>query len=89
MNVGETATFSVVAGGTAPLSYQWQKGGADISGATGSSYTTPAAAMADNGSHFRVTVSNTAGSVTSNAALLTVSSSAGVDMLTYHNNLTV
>jgi len=86
VNVGETATFSVVAGGTAPLSYQWQKGGADISGATGSSYTTPAAAMADNGSHFRVTVSNTAGSVTSNAALLTVSSSAGVDMLTYHNN---
>ena len=41
VTAGQTATFSVVAGGTAPLSYQWQKNGANISGATLPSYTTP------------------------------------------------
>ncbi len=42
VTAGQTATFSVTATGTAPLSYQWQKNGAAISGATSSSYTTPA-----------------------------------------------
>ncbi len=65
------ATFSVVADGTAPLSYQWRKGGADISGATGASYSIPATTFADGGS-YDVVVTNSAGSVTSNAALLTV-----------------
>src|SRR5690348_14978731 len=41
VTAGQTATFSVVASGTAPLSYQWQKNGATISGATSASYTTP------------------------------------------------
>jgi hypothetical protein len=40
--VGATATFTVVATGTAPLSYQWSRGGAAISGATTASYTTAA-----------------------------------------------
>ncbi len=39
---GQTATFSVVAGGTSPLTYQWQSNGTPISGATTASYTTPA-----------------------------------------------
>ena len=69
---GQTATFSVNATGTAPLSYQWQKGGTPISGATGASYTTPATTSADNGAQFAVVVGNAAGSVTSNAATLTV-----------------
>src|SRR5207244_8006537 len=38
---GQAATFMVVASGTAPMSYQWQKNGANIVGATSSSYTTP------------------------------------------------
>jgi hypothetical protein len=54
------------------LSYQWRKNGANISGATSASYSTPATVTADNGALFSVVVSNTAGSVTSNNATLTV-----------------
>src|SRR5437764_171597 len=73
VTAGQMATFAVVAAGTAPLSYQWKKNGTAISGATSSSYTTPATTASDNGSKFTVLDSNNAGSMTSNAALLTVS----------------
>jgi hypothetical protein len=76
VTVGQTATFSVTAAGTGTLTYQWNKGGAAISGATGTSYTTAATASADNGTQFTVTVSNSAGKVTSNAATLTVAAAA-------------
>ncbi len=69
---GQAATFSVVATGTDPLKYQWKKNGKSISGATSASYTTPATTNSDNGSQFAVTVSNSAGSVTSNVAALVV-----------------
>jgi len=72
VTAGQTATFTVVATGTPPLSYQWKKGGTTILGATSSSYTTPAATSSDNNSQFIVAVSNIAGSVTSNTATLTV-----------------
>jgi hypothetical protein len=75
---GATASFSVVASGTAPLSYQWNKGGAPIAGATAATYPTPAAVMADSGSSFTVTVSNAAGSITSSAATLTVHANPAV-----------
>jgi beta-galactosidase len=52
--VGQTATFSVSAIGIPPPSYQWQKGNADIMGATAASYTTPATTLGDSGSTFRV-----------------------------------
>ena len=72
--VGQAATFSVVAGGTAPLTFQWLKNGSSISGATAASYTTPAATSAENGSNYQVEVNNSAGHLTSAAATLTVSS---------------
>src|SRR5215469_14836949 len=72
VQVGQTATFSVTANGTAPLSYQWQKGGVAISGATNASYTTPTTQASDTGSTFTVTVTNAAGSASSSAATLTV-----------------
>src|SRR2546427_582621 len=72
VTAGQTATFAVVAAGTAPLSYQWQKNGANITGATSASYTTPATTISDSGSTFAVVVTNTAGTVTSTAATLTV-----------------
>jgi hypothetical protein len=75
---GQTATFSVTATGTATLTYQWKKGGVAISGATSASYKTPATASADNGAQFTVTVTNAAGSVTSNPATLTVSAATAI-----------
>ena len=73
------ATFSVTATGTAPLSYQWQKNKANISGATAASYTTPATTSGDNGAKFDVVVSNSTGSMTSGTAMLTVNP-AGVTL---------
>jgi hypothetical protein len=70
---GQTATFSVTAAGTATLTYQWNKGGTAISGATAASYTTPATTTADNGAQFTVTITNGSGNITSNSATLTVS----------------
>lgn len=72
---GKTATFSVAASGTGPLSYQWSMNGTAISGATSSTYTTPAETTANNNAKFTVAVSNSAGSVTSSAATLTVNTS--------------
>ena len=74
VTAGQTATFSVTATGTAPLTYQWRKNGTNISGATSSSYTTPAISSADNGAVFTVVVSNSTGTgtVTSNNATITV-----------------
>ena len=87
VTVGQSATFSVTANGPTPLNYQWQKGTTAITGATSSTYTTPATTLSDNGSQFSVVVSNSLGSVTSSAATLTVNVvSASTDVLTYHND---
>ena len=72
VTAGQTATFSVVATGTGPFSYQWRKNGTAVSGATSSSYTTPAETTLDSGAQFTVVVSNSAGSATSSTAILTV-----------------
>jgi hypothetical protein len=90
VTVGQTATFSVVAAGTAPLTYQWQKNSANISGAISASYTTPATVSGDNGATFRVIVSNAVNNITSNSATLTVNPvgiSPGTDVTTYHNDI--
>jgi len=69
---GQTASFSVTASGTSPLSYQWRMNGTAISGATSPTYTTGATTTSENAAQFTVVVSNSAGSATSNAAVLTV-----------------
>ncbi len=69
---GQSASFAVVAAGTAPLAYQWQRNGVDVAGATAASYTTPATVAGDSGATFRAVVSNSAGTATSNSATLTV-----------------
>jgi hypothetical protein len=69
--VGTNATFTVTATGTAPLSYQWLFNDANIYGANASAYTRTAAQSADAGA-YAVLVGNTAGSVTSAIASLTL-----------------
>jgi glucose/arabinose dehydrogenase len=71
VSAGQQAPFSVTAGGTAPLRYQWQRNDTNISGATAPSHTFTAAA-ADNGATYRCIVTNDFGSATSNRATLTV-----------------
>ena len=70
-NAGESVTFTVVATGAPAPTYQWKKGSTDISGATTSSYTIDAVTSNDAG-NYTVVVTNIAGSVTSDAATLTV-----------------
>lgn len=76
---GDPATFSVVAGGGQPLSYQWERKSAgagsfsDISGATLPTYELSVVAPADQGAQFRVRVDNSQpGETLSTAATLTV-----------------
>jgi len=74
-----TATFNVIATGTPVPTYQWMQEAlgattfTPISGATGASYTTPATTIANNATSYECVVTNSAGSVTSNPATLTVS----------------
>lgn len=70
--VGQTATFTVVAAGTSPYTYQWKKSGSQIKGATLPSFTTPATTLSTSGESLTVSVTNVAGTATSNPAVLTV-----------------
>ena len=80
---GNTATFSVAATGE-KLSYQWQRSTdngqswTDISEAKAATYNTAATTTSMNGYQYRCVVSNSAGSVTSDAATLTVSEPAPI-----------
>jgi uncharacterized repeat protein (TIGR02543 family) len=81
--VGQSVSFSVAASASdsGDLSYQWQKGGVNISGATGATYTFTPASTSDAG-EFRVVVTNTKNSVTavtnSNAVALTLSGAISI-----------
>jgi hypothetical protein len=76
VGVGQTATFTVVASGSGPFTYQWFENGVAIAGAVEASYTTSATQASQSGAVFTVVVSNSAGSVTSAPATLTVQSEA-------------
>lgn len=71
--VGESVTFTVSATGTGSLSYQWQKNGANIGGATGASYTINPISAGDAGSYRCVVTGIEV--VTSNAAALHIAPS--------------
>ena len=72
---GEPAHFAVTASGGQPLNYQWRKNGQEIADAQAPNYTTPPVTQEDNGAVFSVVITNSAGSVTSRNAKLTVPSS--------------
>lgn len=69
---GNSVTFAVAASGDAPLSFQWLRSGAEVLGATQSTFTIAAALMQESGNRWSVRVMNAAGSVTSAQAMLTV-----------------
>ncbi|MCK4658103.1 MAG: immunoglobulin domain-containing protein [Phycisphaerae bacterium] len=68
---GGAVSFSVTAGGTAPLTYQWRKDGVPIGGANNSTYLIDPV-LAGHEGDYDVVVSNACGSVTSQTATLTV-----------------
>jgi glucose/arabinose dehydrogenase len=72
VGAGQDATFTVSASGSAPLAYQWQRDGVDLSGAITTSYTLSSAQVSDDGALFRCRVSNGFGTALSEAAALSV-----------------
>ena len=68
---GSAANFTAVAGGTAPISYQWSKNGTPIPGATSSILSLSNVQTANDGS-YTLAASNSVGTTTSSAAVLTV-----------------
>jgi len=97
VTAGQTATFTVTATGTAPLSYQWQSApsGSSTYANVGSASATASLAVANttvgmSGSTYRVVVSNGVNpSATSNTATLTVNpvTASNLTVLTFHNDV--
>jgi hypothetical protein len=77
VSLGQSASFSIAAGGGAPLSYQWRFQGSDIPGANGSSYTIGSAQGTNQGA-YSVAVNNSAGGVVSADAVLSIFALAAV-----------
>lgn len=79
---GQAGSVSVVASGTAPLTYQWYKDTSPLSGATSATYSVGAASAEDVGNYY-VVVTNALGSSTSATVAVTVSS-ASLPVFTTH-----
>jgi Immunoglobulin domain len=89
VTAGQTATFTVAANGSAPLTYQWTLNGA-TAGTNSATYSITNTTTSQSGDQVNVKVSNSAGSVTSNTVALTVNGVAppsNVNVLTYHNDV--
>jgi hypothetical protein len=71
VGIGRTALLSVVAGGTPPLTYQWQRNQINVPNGNDALLIVPDAQSSDEGT-YRVLVSNAFGSVTSSNATLIV-----------------
>jgi hypothetical protein len=69
--VGQSTNLSVVAAGTSPLTYQWRRSGTNLAGANVASLALNSVQLTDAG-NYSVVVSNSAGSVTSAVAVVTV-----------------
>jgi hypothetical protein len=72
--IGSPVNLSAYAGGSAPLTYQWQKNSNNIAGANSIQLTLNSAALADSG-YYRLMISNALGSAVSSNAFLNVVSS--------------
>lgn len=74
LTAGQTLVLSVAAHATdaSTLTYQWKKGGTNVTGATSATYTKTGTTSADAGDYTVVVTSTTAGSATSSVATVTV-----------------
>ena len=72
VTAGQPASFSVLATGSEPLAYQWSRNGVDLVGETGPGLSLLSAELSAGGQYL-VTVSNAAGSVSSEVVNLNVS----------------
>jgi hypothetical protein len=70
--VGRPAAFDVEVSRPTGATYQWFRDGAPITGATASTYTTPATVAGDNGAKFKVEVTLDAETVRSDEVTLSV-----------------
>jgi hypothetical protein len=75
VTVGGTASFTVTATGNPTPTYQWKKNGTVITGATAATLTL-ANTQTSDAANYTVTVTNSAGAVTSSGAMLTVNAVA-------------
>ena len=80
---GQSAIFSVTASGDPAPTFQWRKDGAEVTGATSSTFSISSVAASDAGA-YTVVVSNGSGNVTSAAANLTVNVLSGEVTITSH-----
>jgi hypothetical protein len=81
--IGQTGSFDVVATGTGALTYQWQKDGVAIVGATAAAYTTPEVFEDSDNTRYKVVVSDTySQSVTSVSAKLRIEGFIGTGTMT-------
>ncbi len=74
---GGSVTLSVSASGPSPITYQWYLNGSAIAGATQATYTITNASDANTGS-YTVVITNSIGSVTSNAATVSIATASGI-----------
>jgi hypothetical protein len=72
VNERDQASFTVVANGSAPFTYQWLSNNVAIDGATSATYSIASAPVSANGAKYKVTVTNGSGNITSGEATLTV-----------------
>jgi hypothetical protein len=84
VTLGQDATFTVSTVSNSPVTYQWQRNSAPISGANHAFYTIPVTTAADDAAVFNVVVSNPSGEITSASASLSVHPPP--DVLTFHND---
>jgi hypothetical protein len=80
--VGVTASFNVVADGTAPLIYQWQSNGTNLVDATNAMLTLNDITL-DQAGTYSLTITNIAGSITSSNAVLSVYATAAATLGEY------
>jgi exopolysaccharide biosynthesis protein len=84
--LGQSAGFTVTAGGTTPLRYQWRFNGTNISSATSSSFARTNLQLSQFG-YYSVVITNFSGSITSSTASLICANPPASPQISTHLSL--